>query len=307
MLKPKPIFILLLIAILAALLTTCASVKFAPQAGVVPHDFVPAKHIVFIVLDGWGGAYVPEANMPTVKRMMSNGAWSLNAQCVMPSSSWPNWSSIFCGAPPVVRTVDAKKEASLNRSVRMIDYFPSIFTQIKKEGQTKKSVFFYEWEELTNICPDDATEKKLILSDIESTNNIAAYIKEQKPFFTAIGYDEPDFTGHKKGWGSKAYYDKLKEMDDLIAFIEQAVKDAGIYDDTVFVLTTDHGGVFKGHGPNLPKLRNIPLIFFGCSIKKGFNIPSPINNYDVTPTMAAILGIEIPPEWTGRILYEIFK
>jgi len=304
----KPVFTLPLITIIGILfITTCTSAKSVPQIGGVPPDFVPVKHLVFIILDGWGAAYVPKADMPTVKRMMSQGAWTISARSVKPSMSWPNWSSIFCGAPPKIRTPDAKKEASLNRAVRMIDYFPSIFTQIKKEGQTKKSVFFYEWYELTNICPDDATDKQIILSDIESTNKVAAYIKEQKPFFTAVGYSEPDSTGHDKSWGSAAYYAKLKEMDGLIAVIEQAVKDAGIYDNTVFVLVADHGGTFKGHGASSPKQRKIPMIFYGCGIKQGFNIPSPVNIYDITPTMATLLGMEIPPEWTGRILYEVFK
>jgi len=115
MIKTKLIFILSLITILGILLTTCTSAKPVLQTGGVPQDFVPVKHIVFIILDGWGAAYVPKANMPNVKRIMSRGAWTLTARSVKPSMSWPNWSSIFCGAPPKQRTPDAKKEASLNR------------------------------------------------------------------------------------------------------------------------------------------------------------------------------------------------
>jgi len=96
-------------------------------------------------------------------------------------------------------------------------------------------------------------------------------------------------------------------MDNLFAVIEQAVKDAGIYDSTVFVLSADHGGSGRGHGANISKHRKIPMIFYGSGIKEGYKILSLVNIYDITPTMAAILGMEIPPEWTGRILYEIFK
>jgi predicted AlkP superfamily pyrophosphatase or phosphodiesterase len=291
--KTKLVFNLFLLAVLVAFFTGgCANTKPISQTGSVPPDFVPVKHLVFIGLDGWGGAYVKEANMPTIKRMMSQGAWTLDARCVMPSRSWPNWTSIFYGAPPEQHNKED---------------FPSIFTLVKDNRQSEKSIFFVESVEIRKICPDNAVEKQEILSDIESAKKISAHIIKEKPLFTAIAFDEPDHTGHAKFWGSEAYYTKLAELDGLIAVIEQAVKDAGIYDNTVFVITADHGGSFNSHGINVPKQRKIPMIFYGCGIKKGFTIPSPVNIYDITPTMAALIGIEIPPEWTGRILHEIFK
>jgi len=292
-LKTKLIFTFSLFTAVCVLLTTnCASPKPSVQTGNFPTDFVPVKHLVFIGLDGWGGVYVPKANMPTVKRMMSQGAWSLTAQSVKPSVSWPNWSSIFYGTPPEQR----------NR-----EDFPSIFTVLKNNGLAKKSVFFYEWDELLKINSVDEIEKQKNHSSAEYAEKIAAYVKEQKPVFAAVNFDEPDTTGHNKSWGSSFYYAKLTEMDNIIAIIEKAYKDAGIYDNTVFVLSADHGGTFRGHGAYFPKHYKIPMIFYGCGIKEGFTIPSPINIYDITPTLAALLGMEIPPEWTGRILHEIIK
>jgi len=291
--KLKQIFLLLLFLALAVFFTkSCADTRPIVQHGEVPKNFVPAKHLVFIGLDGWGGVYVPKAKMPTVKKMMSHGAWTLEAQSVMPSTSWPNWSSLFCGAPPEQRNTEN---------------FPSIFSLIKKNRQTEKQVLFYEWTELQKICSNETAEKIEISSNIESAKKIAAYIIEQKPFFTAVAFDDPDHAGHTKGWGSKAYYAKLKELDSLIAVIEQAVKSAGIYDDTVFVLSADHGGSGFGHGADSPNHRKIPMVFYGNGIKRGFKILSPIDIYDITPTMAALLGLEIPHEWTGRVIHEIFK
>jgi len=271
---------------------SCANTKTVLRTGSVPADFVPVRHLVFIGLDGWGGVYVPDADMPTVKRMMSYGAWNLDVRGVLPVKSWPNWTSFFCGAPPEQRDRED---------------FPSIFTLVKNNEQAKKSAFFYEWNDLREICPDETAEKQEISSDLESARKVAAYITEKKPVFTAVMFNEPDLIGHAKRWGSAAYYAKLTEMDGLIAVIEQAVKDAGIYDSTVFILSADHGGSFYGHGGNFSRQRKVPLIIYGSGIKEGFVIYSPVNIYDITPTMAALLGMDIPSEWTGRILYEIFK
>jgi len=290
--KRKLIFILAAFAALVVFLTGCKTTEPVPQTGSIPPNFVPVKHLVFIGLDGWGGVYVQKANMPTVKRMMANGAWTLTARAVKPSVSWPNWSSLYSGAPPEQR----KKED-----------FPSIFTLLKNNALAKKSVFFHEWDELLKLYNVEAVEIQKVHSDIESAEKIAAYIKEQKPVFVGIDFDEPDSTGHDRYWGTAAYYAILTEMDKVIAIIEQAVKDAGIYDSTVIVLSSDHGGTFRGHEPYTPRHYKIPMIFYGSGIKEGFNITSHVNNYDITPTMAALLGMEIPPEWTGRILYEILK
>jgi len=290
--KIKSILILAVFALII-FIGGCKTTKPSiPTEGSIPQDFVPVKHLVFFILDGWGGYYIPKSNMPAVKQMMSKGAWTLDARCILPSVSWPNWSTLYYGAPPEQR----KK-----------DDFPSIFTIVNKNERTKKSILFYEWDELLKINSVETIEKQKIHSDIDSAQKIAAYIKEQKPVFTAIGFDEPDHTGHTTHWGSRAYYAKIKEMDNIIAVIEQAYKDAGIYDSTVFVLTADHGGFFDTHKLNILKNRRIPVIFYGSGIKEGFVITSWVNNYDVTPTIAALMGLEIPPEWPGRILYEIFK
>jgi len=224
--------------------------------------------------------------------MMAKGTWTLDAQCILPSVSWPNWSSLFYGTPPEQRGRED---------------FPSLFTLVQNNERTKKSIFFYEWDELLKIYSVETMEKQEIHSDIESAVKIAAYIKEQKPVFTAFNFNEPDTTGHRTHWGSKAYYAKLEEMDNVIAVIEQAYKDAGIYDNTVFVLSADHGGFNNSHKLHIQRNRRIPMIFYGCGIKEDFVIPYRINNYDITPTMAALLGLEIPSEWKGRILHEIFK
>jgi len=256
----------------------------------MPGSFTPAQHLVFIGLDGWGGAFMSRANMPTVKRMMAQGVSSLNIRCIMPSISWPNWSALFSGASPEDQNIDP---------------FPTIFTLVNE--QRSRPALFYEWNDLQNICSDETAEKIRILSDLESAQRAAVYIMENKPVFTAVVFNEPDSVGHNKGWGTRAYYTKLNELDSYMAIIEQAVKDAGIYDNTVFVLSSDHGGLLWGHGFNMVSHRRIPLVVYGSIIREGFVIPGSGSICDIAPTMAAILGLDIPGEWTGRPILGVFK
>lgn len=54
-----------------------------------------AKHVVFIGLDGWGAYSLPKADMPNVKKLMEDGAYTLKKRSALPSSSAINWASMF--------------------------------------------------------------------------------------------------------------------------------------------------------------------------------------------------------------------
>ncbi len=59
-----------------------------------------AGYVILIGLDGWGSYSVEKADMPNVKWLMQEGAYTLKKRAVLPSSSAVNWASIFMGAGP---------------------------------------------------------------------------------------------------------------------------------------------------------------------------------------------------------------
>jgi arylsulfatase A-like enzyme len=121
-----------------------------------------------------------------------------------------------------------------------------------------------------------------------------------------IVFDEPDHIGHSVGHNTTAYYEKLAELDGYIGSIEQAVKDAGIYENTVFIFSSDHGGINRGHGGNTPEERQIPFILSGKNIRSGYIITTPVRIYDIAPTIAAIFNIPIPSAWIGEPIQDVF-
>ncbi|SFS72905.1 Type I phosphodiesterase / nucleotide pyrophosphatase [Sphingobacterium wenxiniae] len=60
------------------------------------------KHVVVVGFDGLGAYAVPKANMPHLKKLMEDGAFSLKARTVLPSSSAVNWASMIMGAGPTM-------------------------------------------------------------------------------------------------------------------------------------------------------------------------------------------------------------
>lgn len=142
----------------------------------------------------------------------------------------------------------------------------------------------------------------------ELGNMSSSYIKEKHPALVAICFDGPDHTGHTEGHDTPAYYEKLKELDSYVGQIVQAVKDAGMLDDTIFILTSDHGGIDKGHGGKTMQEMETAFIISGKNIKKGLRFDDvSMMQYDVASTIARIFNLEQPQVWIGRPMEIVFK
>jgi predicted AlkP superfamily pyrophosphatase or phosphodiesterase len=218
---------------------------------------------------------------------------------------------MFLGAPPEIHGYTDNGDGGPFFAGPVRDhfgFFPTIFAVLKSR-QFESSVF-YEWDRIGFLCPPQATETIEHIADLsanpQAVEHIALYITGRRPAFTVIVFNEPDSVGHAKRHGSPEYYATLRELDAYIARIEQAVQTGGFYEDTVFILTSDHGGWLWGHGFNTPRQRTIPLILYGKNIRRGFVIPGQVNIYDIAPTIAAIFRVDSPPVWTGRALKEVF-
>ncbi|GHV05887.1 phosphodiesterase [Spirochaetia bacterium] len=270
-------------------------------------------YVILIGLDGWGSYGIQNSEMPTVKRMMSNGSYTLTAKNIMPSSSACNWASMFMGASPVEHgyTEWNTQTPIFETPTDEHGFFPTIFALLKDQIPESKIGYFYEWGGIGYLCPPDVLDCMEQLPQLsankEGVEHIGNYIKNEKPTLTLIVFDEPDHTGHTAGHDTDAYYAKLTELDGYIHIIEQAVKDAGIYNDTIFIFSADHGGIGLGHGGDTPEERQIPFIMYGKNIKKGYNILSSVMIYDIAPTIAASFNLILPDVWIGHSVNEVYK
>jgi hypothetical protein len=89
-----------------------------------------------------------------------------------------------------------------------------------------------------------------------TANQVAEFISENKDsnFYVRTHWIEPDSVGHIYQESiddmiSPQYKQALIECDEALGIIIAAVKDAGIYEETVVLVSTDHGFKGIGHGP----------------------------------------------------------
>jgi len=274
-----------------------------------------SKHLVLISFDGWGSYSVPKADMPTVRHMMDNGCYTLEKRTVLPSSSAPNWASMFMGAATEQhgytqwnsKTPEIPSQAILKHNI-----FPTIF-QITRDAYPDAEIdVLYEWDGIKHLIDTLSVSHHEIAPDAVNNpqrlpNLARKYIIEKKPLLLAVCFDEPDHTGHSAGHDTPEYYSKLAELDNYIAQIVNATKEAGTFENTVFILTSDHGGIGKGHGGTTMAEMQSPFIIFGCGIKNLGKFSESMMQYDVASTIAYALGVEQPQVWVGRPMKNVFK
>ncbi|MCE9593132.1 MAG: sulfatase-like hydrolase/transferase [Planctomycetes bacterium] len=104
--------------------------------------------------------------------------------------------------------------------------------------------------------------------------------------------------------GGIAYLDA--ELERLVAKLEEL----GLYDDTLIVITADHGEAFgeRGlleHGVSVHQNQvHVPLIVKPPRSSEGRRIARRVGAIDVAPTIAGALGVAVPADWPGRSLLD---
>lgn len=294
--------ILCLLAVLAA--AACA-----------PKDARKAEHVIFIGLDGWGSFSVENADMPNVKALMAEGCYTLQKRAVLPSSSAVNWATMFMGANPEVHghtQWNSYTPEIPSYQILKNGKFPTVFQLIDEKYPEAEIGCIFEWDGIEHVIDSLAFDYHEQTPDCEkyptALGEMAVrYILEKKPDLGVFIYDSPDHPGHEYGYGSEGYYANLKVLDGYIGEIIAAVKEADIYDDTIFIVTSDHGGIGTGHGGKSMMEIETPFIIAGKNIRKAGQFDRPMMQFDVAATIAEIFGVATPDVWRAKSMNQVFE
>lgn len=274
-------------------------------------------HVILIGFDGWGSYCLEKADMPNVKRMMRNGAWTINKRSVLPSSSAANWASMFMGASPEIHGYtqwNSQKPEIPSRILGDNNIFPTISQLLHSQHSDARIALFYQWDGIKYVADTLSINHVAKLPRPGKDGSfggiskiIGKYIIDEKPVLCTIVYDYPDHYGHASGFESDDYYMSLKEVDSSLGDIIQSTKEAGIYEKTIFIVSSDHGGIGKNHGGKSLAEMESPFIMFGLNVNMGYEIQESVMQYDIAATIAYIFGLETPQAWIGRPIFSIFK
>ena len=299
---------------LPSLFTVLALSAFARAGGPAPTTRPAAlagvEHVVVIGIDGLSTDGVRQAAGENLKRFMAEGAYTLHARATLPTFSAPNWASILSGAGPSRHGVSSNQWRPDRHEVPPVvkgpgGIFPTIFAVLRQQDPAAGAAVFHEWEDFGLLVEHDLIDVVEHMPDVPTTAARAAeYLKAHRPRLLFVHLDLVDHAGHQFGWGSPPYLEAVRAADGHVGTVLTAIRDAKIDRSTAVFLVSDHGGRGKNHGGASLVEIEVPWMVMGPGVAKGKEITSPVDSCDTAATIAAVLGLAAPKEWTARAVTE---
>jgi predicted AlkP superfamily pyrophosphatase or phosphodiesterase len=269
-----------------------------------------ADHVFIISIDGGKPAVIAQSDMPVLRQLAGEGACTWAARTIYPSVTLPSHTSMLTGVGP------DKHHVRWNtwRPRKGVVGVPTIFAEAKTAGFS--TAMFVGKEKFRHLVlpgtvdqfefgPAEPHKPSTVTSRIVA-QGAAGYILEHKPNLCFIHFTDPDNTGHKYGWGSAHQIKAFNEVDAALAEIVKAIEAAGISQESVLIITADHGGHGKTHGGKKPEDMLIPWIAWGKNVRRGFTITGPVMTCDTAATALWLLGVPVPKAFDGNPVTSAF-
>lgn len=259
-----------------------------------------ARRVLVLSIDGLRPDAIPLAPMPNLMAWMQSAAYSLSAQTVHPSATLPAHVSMLSGQCPDKHGVNWNDYIPENGFAPVTD----IFDLAHAAGM--KTVMYVGKEKLRQITEPESTDIFEFINDRDLV--VAERLIENFPAdfgLMFVHFATTDDMGHVYGWLSSEQLSVIFRADQALGNLLAELDSRGIREETLVIVTSDHGGHEDFHGSRLPEDMTVPWIAFGAGIQPAA-LTSKITTTDTAATIAYALNLPIPSEWDGMPIYEAF-
>ncbi|NKQ36597.1 MAG: sulfatase [Chloroflexi bacterium] len=168
----------------------------------------------------------------------------------------------------------------------------------------------------------------------DAANYIHNHAQDERPFLLMLSWGPPHFPLHtapeayrqryadrpialrpnvplenreKATKALRGYYAHIAALDDCLEIVWEAIREAGVEENTIFIVTADHGDMLecqavqtKGY-PWEESIR-VPFLLRWPQLhgNEGLKLPLPIDAPDIMPTLLGLCGLPIPDAVQGR-------
>ncbi len=265
-------------------------------------DWTVYKHVIVVGIDG-AGTFEGKCNTPHIDAIFSNGVWTPKCKASKPTISAECWGSMLTGIEPQVHMLTNER---VDNYPYEFEAYPTIFSLARKTHPEAKLGAFCGWapiykgiiEQGIGVVTGTGTDDKV-------AKQAADYIRAEKPELVFVQFDSVDHAGHNMGYCTKDYFAALEAVDDYVAEIYLAAQEAGILEDTLFILTADHGGIFKGHGGNTLSESRVYFGAVGKTVPK--NTKLSLEGRDLAAIVCRALNLKTNKKWHSSVPKKMFK
>jgi len=265
---------------------------------------------LIVSIDGLRPDLLLRANAPVIHKLMEQGSFTMWARTTDLAVTLPSHTSMLTGVRPSKHGVIWNTNLPPGRQV--YPAWPTLFEVARQRGFTTamvagKSKFSTLAKPGTLSWSFVPTET--VISDKAVADTASLWIRSYAPRVLFVHLPEVDIAGHSKGWGSPAQLAAIAAADRCVGQILESLRDGGVLDSTVVLITADHGGAGLSHGPDDVRSREIPWIISGPGICRNYDLTLnqdlEVRTEDTFATICYLLGITPPKPIDGRPVTQI--
>ena len=222
------------------------------------------KRVIILSIDGLRPDAIELAPMPNLIELMKTSAYSLTAQTTRPSATLPSHASMLTGLCPSKHGVDWNDYIPQNGVAQGTDLFDLA------HAAGLQTVMYVGKEKLQQVTDAASIDKFVYINDRDKVvmqNLLADFPKDFGVLF--IHFATTDAMGHVYGWLSPEQLSVVYRADEAIGELLDALDAYGLRDETLLIITADHGGHGPTHGSSKPEDMTIPWIASGPGIQAG--------------------------------------
>ena len=256
----------------------------------------------FIIgLDGAMASGVLEADTPNIDAFISGGARTYAAQTVIPSSSFEAWGAMFHGVGPHKHKIGGDHPCPEDVP------WPSFMKLLRQQRPESRLASFSCWEPINSKIIEQSCGCHFVSKpDPELVADATHYIRNHPPDIFFMQLDAIDAAGHAHGFGTEPYLEQITTTDALVGLMVKAIRDVGVFDESLIVVLSDHGGDGTSHGSGHPTCMTTFWACCGPGVIQGDKV-SEINIMDTALVVATALGLPCPAGWDAKIPYGVFS
>ncbi|KAI0005693.1 alkaline phosphatase-like protein [Xylariaceae sp. FL0662B] len=297
--------------------------------GYGPPPEPPFDRLIFMVIDALRSdfVYLEGSGFEFTQSLISDGAAiPFTGHATSPTITMPRIKAITTGSTPsFLDAILSFDEADTSSTLAAQDTW---LAQMKAKRSGKLVMYGDDtWLKLFPGVFDraDGTSSFFVSDFTEVDNNVTRHISDElrnDDWNTMIlHYLGLDHIGHKAGPRSPNMVPKQREMDKIVQQIYEAMEAQPHLQSTLLVFCGDHGMNDAGnHGASSSGETSAALVFVSPklkSISKAVRVPadfvedfryySVVEQSDLAPTLAALLGFPVPRNSLGSFILEFLS
>lgn len=266
------------------------------QPGLGESTSPSVQQAVLIVVSGLN--YDASLEMPFLNSLREKGADAL-CRGYYPSYSQTAWITLVSGAGPELNDAPL---VDLPHDQLRFTTVDDLFAEAKRAGLTTALLGFQWWEKM---IPEQAIDHSLFVveedagADEQLASTALTLMANLPPNLMVIQFSQVSHAATTYGSDSSQYRDAVQRADSLLQDLAGAIS----LRRNVLVVTSDHGYLADGgHGGADAQVIFTPLVMAGGRIVPGeYGV---VDQADIAPTIAALLGLAAPSAAEGDILFD---